>query len=121
MTRLLRHLTGPRPYPRRNWRRLWRYCRCGWPWRCPDSIELVPAPYQPPPPPRLTETEQAEIRALAATPSPVTPDPPPPPARVRASNRGPGWDRPTRPHLANGRPGRQAPAQEYRTRPGTRT
>ncbi|MGI5215684.1 hypothetical protein [Plantactinospora sp. CA-290183] len=32
----------PHPVPyaprhRRDWRRLWRYCRCGHRWRCPDS------------------------------------------------------------------------------------
>ncbi|MEN3609603.1 hypothetical protein AAH979_08650 [Plantactinospora sp. ZYX-F-223] len=118
MKRLLRHLTGPRPYHRRDWRRLWRYCRCGWRWRCPDSLELVPTPYQPPPPVELTEVERAEIRTLSATPPPVTPDPPP--ARARASNRRPQWDAPTWSYLANGRPGGLTPAQEYRARQGAR-
>ncbi|GAA3751032.1 hypothetical protein GCM10022225_39260 [Plantactinospora mayteni] len=128
MKRLLRHLAGPLPYHRRDWRRLWRYCRCGWRWRCPDAVELVPTPYQPPPPVELTEVERAEIRCLSATPPPVTPkaQPPatpeasPPPARGRASNRRPEWDAPTRSHLANGRAGGLTPAQEYRARRGAR-
>ncbi|MFC6019047.1 hypothetical protein ACFP2T_22905 [Plantactinospora solaniradicis] len=42
-----------KPRHRRDWRRLWRYCRCGFRWRCPDSVELVPMPYLPPPDPPL--------------------------------------------------------------------
>ena len=58
---------------RRDWRRLWRYCRCGYRWRCPGSLTLVPLPWQPPHPRRPE----------------VTPDPPLPPARLRPLNRGP--------------------------------
>ncbi|MEQ4300212.1 hypothetical protein ABNF97_02260 [Plantactinospora sp. B6F1] len=129
MARLLRHLTGPRPQHRRDWRRLWRYCRCGWRWRCPDSIELVPTPYQPPPSVELTEAERAEIRTLSATPPPATPEvalPPaipaaaPAPVRARSRNRRPGWEAPTRSHLANGRAGGLTPGQEYRARRAAR-
>lgn len=63
-----------RPVHRRDWRRLWRYCRCGYRWRCPDSYWLVPAPW---PPPHLRTSE-------------VTPDEPPPP-RSRPLNRGPQY------------------------------
>ncbi|WP_159079215.1 hypothetical protein [Plantactinospora sp. BC1] len=115
MKRLLRHLTGPRPHHRRDWRRLWRYCRCGWRWRCPDSIEVILAPYQPPPPVKLTEVERAEIRTLSATPPSDAPGAAPP-ARARAKNRRPGRDASTRPHLANGR----APGPEHRARRGAR-
>ncbi|MEO3925527.1 hypothetical protein ABGB07_16900 [Micromonosporaceae bacterium B7E4] len=124
MTRLLRYLTGPLPYHRRDWRRLWRYCRCGWRWRCPDSVELVPTPCQPPPPVELTEVERAEIRTLSATPPPATAKASPPPAHARAQgwagNRRPGRDAPTRPHLANGRPCALTPAQDHRARRGAR-
>jgi len=106
-----------RPYHRRDWRRLWRYCRCGWPWRCPDSAEMIPAPYRPLPPlppVELTESERAEIRSL-------TPDTPPPSARSRADNRRPAWNAPTQAHLTNGRPGSLTPAQQHRARHSTRT
>ncbi|MEQ4300957.1 hypothetical protein ABNF97_06120 [Plantactinospora sp. B6F1] len=64
MRRLLRRTTPKRH--RRDWRRLWRYCRCGLRWRCPD-------------------------RLAAAPPTPV---PPPPPAArpARATNQRRGWD-----------------------------
>ncbi|MFC6019013.1 hypothetical protein ACFP2T_22735 [Plantactinospora solaniradicis] len=78
---------------------------------------MVPAPYRPPAPPsriELTETERAEIRALTLD------TPPPPPPRTRATNRRPAWNAPTHSHLANGRAGAPAPAQEHRTRPGAR-
>ncbi|GIG91245.1 hypothetical protein [Plantactinospora endophytica] len=87
MKRLLRLLSGPRPYHRRDWRRFWRYCRCGWHWRCPDSVELVPMPYQSPPP-----------------------------IGARMPNRPPRWDEPARPHLGNGRSGGPTPARKHRTR-----
>ncbi|MFY1692073.1 hypothetical protein [Plantactinospora sp. WMMB782] len=135
MRRLFRHLTAARSHHRRDWRRLWRYCRCGWRWRCPESVQLVPTPHQPPPlveltgvepgdaepaEVELTEVERAEIRTLAVAPPPDTPDASPPPARDRARNRRPGWDAPTRAHLANGRAGGLTPGQEHRTRRGAR-
>ena len=61
-----------RPTHRRDWRRLWRYCRCGYRWRCPDSLSLVPVPW---PPPHLRQPK-------------VTPDQLPE-ARQRPMNRGP--------------------------------
>ncbi|MDG4786860.1 hypothetical protein O7626_13125 [Micromonospora sp. WMMD1102] len=120
MKRLFRHLTAARPHHRRDWRRFWRYCRCGWRWRCPESRELVPTPYQPPPPVELTEVERTEIRTLSAVPAPDTPDASPPPAGDRMRNRRPWWDAPTRSHLANGRTGGLMPGQEYRARRGAR-
>ncbi|MDG4789473.1 hypothetical protein O7626_26715 [Micromonospora sp. WMMD1102] len=76
-------LAGPRPPHRRDWRRLWRYCRCGFRWRCPDSIELVPMPYLPvvPPLPPLPSATSLVPSASAALP-----------ARARARNtRDPMW------------------------------
>ncbi|MFY1669906.1 hypothetical protein ACN27G_08080 [Plantactinospora sp. WMMB334] len=107
------------PRHRRAWWRLWRYCRCGHRWVCPDAIERVPMPCRPPAPlvhrdcwdnPRsieLTEEEATEVRALS------DPTPPPPP-QVR--NRRPGWDAPTRSQPRNGRPGTLTPAQQHRAR-----
>ncbi|MFY1672281.1 hypothetical protein ACN27G_20330 [Plantactinospora sp. WMMB334] len=120
MSWLLRQLIGPRPYHRRDWRRLWRYCRCGWRWRCPGSVDLVPVPYQSPP--RLTEAERAEIRALAATPPPAdAADTPSPPARawarVQAGNgRAAGRAAPTRAHPINARAEGLIPAPVHRAR-----
>jgi hypothetical protein len=83
-----------KPHHRRDWRRLWRYCRCGWRWRCPDSVELVPMPYPPPPPP----------------------------ARDRMRNRRPLWE--TRagshPGLSNARAGSLTRAADHRARHGER-
>ncbi|MBE1488798.1 hypothetical protein [Plantactinospora soyae] len=47
---------------RRDWRRLWRYCRCGYRWRCLDGQ---------PPPSRVRGTNQrsAEYRAGSRTPT----------------------------------------------------
>jgi len=116
------------PRHRRAWWRLWRYCRCGHRWRCPDSAGLVPVPvpYRPPGPPHLlaaptsqvelTETERAEIRAL----TPGIPPAPPPLPRIPATNQRPAWNAPTRSHLANGRAGALTPAQEHRARHGAR-
>ncbi|MEQ4301200.1 hypothetical protein ABNF97_07390 [Plantactinospora sp. B6F1] len=111
---------GPKPYHRRDWRRLWRYCRCGWRWRCPDSVELVPMPYQPPPPPPLSRAEyRAAVRAKAFV-SPIVDAPPP--ARDRMRNRRPAWDTRvgTHPRLLNGRAGSLTRAGEYRARHGER-
>ncbi|GIG86049.1 hypothetical protein Pen02_09850 [Plantactinospora endophytica] len=85
---------GTKPYHRRNWRRLWRYCRCGLRWRCPDSVDLVPMPY-----------------------APVVP---PAPGRLRAYNRRSGWDASTRPYLENSRVGALRPARAARIRDGER-
>ncbi|MEQ4299930.1 hypothetical protein ABNF97_00835 [Plantactinospora sp. B6F1] len=118
-------------YHRRDWRRLWRYCRCGFRWRCPDSVDLVPMPYQPSPVPPLTrqqhqaasratppvdftETERSEIRAL-------TPDPAPPPARSRTTNRRPAQDPSTSPQPRNRRAeARSRQPQEQHARRGER-
>jgi hypothetical protein len=88
---LIDFLVGPRMRHRRDWRRLWRYCRCGFRWRCPDSIELVPMPYAPEVPPLTPATYQAAVRASA--PVVVAPDIPPPSARPRARKvRDPLWN-----------------------------
>lgn len=81
---LIDFLVGPRVRHRRDWRRLWRYCRCGFRWRCPDSIELVPMPYAPKVPPLAPATYRATVRA--STHGGVAADNPPPPARPRARN-----------------------------------
>ncbi|MGX7672760.1 hypothetical protein [Plantactinospora sp. DSM 117369] len=81
------------PQHRRDWRQLWRYCRCGYRWRCPDSVDLVPVPYAPTVPP-LDRAAYPETDLVSAVP----------PARVRAGNQRsaggragtPGW-RPRRP------------------------
>jgi hypothetical protein len=101
-----------KPYHRRNWRRLWRYCRCGYRWRCPDSVELVPMPYQPPPPPPLSRTEyRAAVRA--ATSMPARTDTP---SRTRATNRRHAWDGPAHARSANGRAGGVTPTRQDRSR-----
>ena len=87
---------------RRDWRRLWRYCRCGFRWRCPDDVDLIPMPYPPPDP------LPGQVRE-------VTPDPAPPPPRARPMNRGTGWNAPTGSHLTS-RAGRLTPAQAARSR-----
>ncbi|MFY1670212.1 hypothetical protein ACN27G_09660 [Plantactinospora sp. WMMB334] len=120
-----------KPYHRRDWRRLWRYCRCGFRWRCPDSVDLVPMPYQPAPVPPLTrrqyrataratppvaftETERSEIRAL-------TPDATPLPTRSRATNRRPTPDASARPQPRNGRAEALTPSpQRHHARHGER-
>lgn len=101
-----------RPYHRRDWHRLWRHRRYGFRWRCPDSVELVPMPYQPPPPPPLPRAGyRATIRATASVPARTnTP-------RTRATNRRRhGWDAPTHSYLANGRAGGLTPGQQHRSR-----
>ncbi|WP_230393935.1 hypothetical protein [Plantactinospora alkalitolerans] len=51
-----------KPRHRRDWHRLWRYCRCGFRWRCPDSVEPVPMPYPPPPVPLLPPAPPTDTR-----------------------------------------------------------
>ncbi|WP_422773546.1 hypothetical protein ACN28C_11900 [Plantactinospora sp. WMMC1484] len=116
----MKHLREAKPRHRRAWWRLWRYCRCGHRWICPDSNLLTPVPYQPTAPvyrdcwstPRstpitLTEAEAVEILTLA--------DPPPP---ARPGNGRPRWDAPTHSHLNNGRAGTLTPARQRRSRSG---
>ncbi|MGI5151064.1 hypothetical protein ACQEVC_32670 [Plantactinospora sp. CA-294935] len=67
------------PQHRRDWRRLWRYCRCGYRWRCPDSVDLVPMPYAPTVPPLGRAAAYPEAVRVSAVP----------PARVRAGNQRP--------------------------------
>ncbi|MEO3746583.1 hypothetical protein [Plantactinospora sp. B5E13] len=115
---------------RRAWWRLWRYCRCGLRWPCPDSIEHVPMPYQPPPVlpltrreyraavranshVELTEQERAEIRAL-------TPDAPPPASWSRPTNDRAGWDAGSQPYLTNGRPNTFRQGRKHRAGCGQR-
>ncbi|WP_422770902.1 hypothetical protein ACN28C_30305 [Plantactinospora sp. WMMC1484] len=69
---------------RRDWRRLWRYCRCGHRWRCPDSATLVPTPYQPFVRPMTEEEYRAGLRASSPVPEVVRYEPiGPPSAGVR--------------------------------------
>ncbi|MFY1669069.1 hypothetical protein ACN27G_03790 [Plantactinospora sp. WMMB334] len=69
---------------RRDWRRLWRYCRCGHRWRCPDSATLVPTPYQPFVRPMTEEEYRAGLRASSPVPEVVRYEPiGPPPAGAR--------------------------------------
>ncbi|MBE1491189.1 hypothetical protein [Plantactinospora soyae] len=88
-----------KPYHRRYWRYLWRYCRCGYRWRCPDSVERVPMPYEPTVPPLDRPAHQKIVRAAAPVPTrpealaplvPVMPDAPVPPGRIRPTNRRTG-------------------------------
>lgn len=94
----MKRLQRAKPHHRRDWRRLWLRCRCGFRWRCPDSIELVPMPYQPTVPPLDRATYRAAYRATVRELAPLlaAPDAPPPPARTRATNQrtaGPYPDR----------------------------
>ncbi|MFC6015901.1 hypothetical protein ACFP2T_06815 [Plantactinospora solaniradicis] len=68
-----------KPRHRRYWRYLWRYCRCGYRWRCPDSVERVPMPYEP--------TVLPPARGSLGQPVPMPSDVPMPPGRVRPTNR----------------------------------
>ncbi|GAB3986915.1 hypothetical protein GCM10027615_80280 [Plantactinospora veratri] len=87
---LIDFLVGSGTRHRRDWRRLWRYCRCGFRWRCPDSVEPIPMPYAPKVPPLSPAEYRAAVRASA--PVVGTADSPPPPARIGARNaRGPLW------------------------------
>jgi hypothetical protein len=96
---------------RRDWRRLWRYCRCGYRWRCPDSTKLVPLPYGPFVRPMTDEEYRAGFLASSPVPkvvhytpgaSPeVTRGAPPPSPRSRATNRraDPAWNGNTGHHV----------------------
>ncbi|MFY1692036.1 hypothetical protein [Plantactinospora sp. WMMB782] len=68
---------------RRDWRRLWRYCRCGYRWRCPDSPELVPMPYAPTVPPLDRAAYREPVRASTVALVVV------PPVPGRAANQRP--------------------------------
>ncbi|MFD0974523.1 hypothetical protein [Plantactinospora endophytica] len=80
---------------RRDWRRLWRYCRCGYRWRCPDSVELVPRPYEPTVPPldRAAYRRAVQVTAVVAVPG-----------RVRAVNQRSAWRVPGRNTRPTGTP-----------------
>lgn len=79
---------------RRDWRRLWRYCRCGLRWGCPDW-EAVTA---------LAPSPSPEARPAGTQ---VAPDRPP---RIRTRNQRYAWDDSTG-HL----PARVDPATAVRT------
>nr|MDT0659911.1 hypothetical protein [Micromonospora sp. DSM 115978] len=53
------------PAHHRDWRKLWRYCRCGLRWRCPDSLPGVPMPFPPPPPERTPNQRRSPWRTSA--------------------------------------------------------
>ncbi|MDG4791663.1 hypothetical protein O7626_38210 [Micromonospora sp. WMMD1102] len=85
---------------RRDWRRLWRYCRCGLRWRCPDR--LVSTPLTPPSTPLVPVAPPPTPLAPVAPPSmPVAPVPPvrvrrPQAGRrlhLRATNQRQDWER----------------------------
>ncbi|MBE1486815.1 hypothetical protein H4W31_002453 [Plantactinospora soyae] len=63
---------------RRDWRRLWRYCRCGLRWGCPDWEAVAALAPIPPPSPQ----------ARPADPQ-VAPDRP---TRLRSRNQRYAWD-----------------------------
>ncbi|MGI5213986.1 hypothetical protein [Plantactinospora sp. CA-290183] len=115
------------PLHHRDWRRFWRYCRCGLRWRCPDRIGPgAPALGVPPrPAPVLPRPAAVPVGPPPAPPGgvparPAVPrDVPPPPAGARQRNRGPAWNAPTGSHLV-GRAGRLTPAQAHRTGTGPR-
>lgn len=91
------------PRHRRDWRRWWRYCRCGLRWRCPDLVGTTPMPFPP------TVAEQPAIgrvkmpNALRAFPTPWP------------RNERPWWNSPSGIHQI-GRAGRLTPAQAHRAR-----
>ncbi|GIG88958.1 hypothetical protein Pen02_38940 [Plantactinospora endophytica] len=114
MRRLLRYLTG-RPYHRRDWRRLWLFCRCGHRWCCPassPSASVIPDRAAFRAGVRRAQAEAA-ITRVAATVRQTHPAP-----GRRVANRRDGWNSPTRayPRLSNGRAGNLTPAQEHRAR-----
>lgn len=110
------------PLHRRDWRRFWRYCRCGLRWACPDRftpepppLGVLPAPATVPtvPPPAPPPPDAIPARPV------ITPDPTPVPTGARRPNQRPAWTAPTRSHLI-GRAGRLTPAQTHRTGTGQR-
>lgn len=114
------------PRHRRDWRRLWRYCRCGLRWPCPDrfasdlaSAYLPPAPAAVPagprPSPPAGETMPRAGSTTGAERSPRRPQPAGAPLR----NQSAGWNAPTGSHLV-GRAGRLTPAQAQRAGLGVR-
>ncbi|GIG92222.1 hypothetical protein Pen02_71580 [Plantactinospora endophytica] len=107
-----------KPYHRRDWRRFWRYCRCGYRWRCPDSVELVPMPYQPPPPPPLSRANyRAALRAAPADPTRTAT----PSRRPRPTNRRDPWLAPIHAHHTNSRTADLTSARQHRGQPTTTT
>jgi hypothetical protein len=88
---------------RRDWRTLWRHCRCGWRgFPCPEVHGQMLA--------RARCGVAAWDAAVAALPDPPVPRP----------RQRPGWDAPTWPYLANGRPGNLTPGQLARARAASR-
>ncbi|MDG4827698.1 hypothetical protein O7627_00065 [Solwaraspora sp. WMMD1047] len=69
---------------RRDWRRLWRYCRCGYRWRCPQR-HLVSRPAPVPGPTPAPGLVPVPVAVVEPTPEPAYSSP----ARVRPVNRGP--------------------------------
>ncbi|MEO3928070.1 hypothetical protein ABGB07_30015 [Micromonosporaceae bacterium B7E4] len=107
-----------RPRHRRDWRRLWRYCRCGWRWRCPDSLDLVPMPYAPTVPP--LDRASYRVAVTRGAPEPGTPGAPPPPVRRRARNeRHALWNSPAGRHEIE-RAGALTPTRRHRARQAER-
>ncbi|MEO3815639.1 hypothetical protein [Plantactinospora sp. B24E8] len=86
---------------RRNWRRLWRYCWCGFRWACPDAVPVVPMPFDPDP--------GARPRTLNQSPAWHGP------AGSDRRNQRPSWPGPTGYGHRVGRVGRLTPAQRSRT------
>ncbi|MBE1488768.1 hypothetical protein [Plantactinospora soyae] len=98
----MKWLLRPRPRHRRDWRRFWRYCRCGFRWACPDSVGRVPMPYEPCVRPLTAAEYRAGMEASSPVPKVVRLDPivPPAPAefRARINQRHPLWNSPSGVH-----------------------
>ncbi|GAB3982891.1 hypothetical protein GCM10027615_66660 [Plantactinospora veratri] len=99
---------------RRDWRRLWLYCRCGHRWACPDSLKRIPLPFGPPLRP-MTEAEyRAGMKAFSPKVTRSEPiGPPPPGSRWARHGRDPLWNSPAGPHRI-GRTGAPTPARTNR-------